>query len=426
MSAAGVLRALGFAVLLGTTPDPAPAQHGAPAESAMPGTTPAGANLQVFLMTMGPGRTVYERFGHNAIWIRDRSTGDNLVYNYGTFDFNAPNFIANFVMGRPRYWLDVMDLEQTVRMYERARRDVDVQELNLLPAQRLQLAAYLANNMAPENRTYTYDYFLDNCSTRVRDALDAVLGGSLRAATAGKPAEGTFRFHTQRSLTNDIVMYTGILLGQGPRTDEPIDQWAEMFLPAKIKQRVREMTVPGADGAPVALVAAEGRVLAASTYDVDVVPPDWGWRFQAIGAALALLIAASVVRGPVGLLGRVAATAWLIIAGLGGLVLLFLWLATDHVFSAANRNVLFLTPVAFFVVPLLWRRNARGPGRVSSGAAALMILSITFGALLALAPSLGGQWNLQVMQLATLPGVAACLAAVVVSRRPAAAPPTPR
>ncbi len=139
---------------------------------------------------MGPGRSVYERYGHNAIWIRDLDTGTDLVYNYGTFDFTTPGFVTNFIKGRPRYWLGVSDLGETLRQYTHAERDVVAQELNLSPAQRSELATYLAYNALPENRVYTYDYFLDNCSTRVRDALDRVLQGALRDGTVAQGRRG--------------------------------------------------------------------------------------------------------------------------------------------------------------------------------------------------------------------------------------------
>ncbi len=385
--------------------------------------TPAGSALQVFLMTMGPGATVYERYGHNAIWVRNNVTREDLVYNYGTFDFAAPGFVMNFVKGRPRYWLGVYTLDQTMRSYEHAQRDVAVQELNLLPAQRAELARFLATNARPENREYQYDYFLDNCSTRVRDALDVVLGGTLRRATGGKAAEGNFRFHTQRSLTNDLLMYTGIMLGQGPRTDQPIDQWAEMFLPAKLQERVRELRVPDSAGTRVPLVASESTLLDINRFHVVPTPPSWGAAFQLAGLVLTGLIMMTLLRGGAGSVGRVTATVWLVVSGVGGLVLLFLWAGTDHVFSASNRNVLFMTPLALFIAPAFWRRTPRGPERVALGAAALMIVSLTAGAVLALAPSLGGQWNLQVMQFATLPGVAACMMAVRLIRRRAAGLP---
>src|SRR5690606_8121184 len=130
-------------------------------------------SLQVFLMTMGPGQQIWERFGHNAIWVRDTVQGIDLVYNFGMFDSFAPGFVTNFIKGRPLYWLAAFDLRTTLAQYDAARRSIEVQELALPQEQKAQLAFALAENARPDNREYRYDYFLDNCSTRIRDALDA-------------------------------------------------------------------------------------------------------------------------------------------------------------------------------------------------------------------------------------------------------------
>src|SRR5690349_5216677 len=178
----------------------------APLQPQLP-ASPPGSNLQIFVMTMGPGAEVWERFGHNAIWVRDTVQHRDLVYNYGTFDFHDPNLVPRFAMGRPVYWLGVGDLEGTLREYAARQRSVDVQELDLPPIKRAEIALRLAENARPEQREYVYDYYRDNCSTRVRDVLDDALGGALRRATEGKPAEGTLRWHTHRSLANDKLMY---------------------------------------------------------------------------------------------------------------------------------------------------------------------------------------------------------------------------
>ena len=91
-------------------------------------------------MTMGVGAHIWERFGHNAIGVRDRSQGTDVVYNYGTFDFMAPGFVANFLKGRMLYWLDTADADRTIRFYqETLRRSIYIQELNLTPSQRVEL-----------------------------------------------------------------------------------------------------------------------------------------------------------------------------------------------------------------------------------------------------------------------------------------------
>jgi hypothetical protein len=375
---------------------------------------PATHAPEVYLVTMGPGATVYERFGHNAIWVRDTVDGTDVVYNYGTFDFGhstteVARFIGRFAMGRPQYWLGTMTMARAVEVYTYFKRDVDLQELALPAEQRIELARLLATNALPEHRVYTYDYFLDNCSTRVRDMLNTVLGGALQRATTGVAAEGSFRFHTHRSLTTDKPMYLGILLALGPAADAPLDQWGEMFLPIKLQERVRELRVPGEAGREVPLVKREVRLLEMGVYRVEAAPPKWGGWLLLIGATVALLILTGRAEGPAGVAGRVAATVWLLLAGIGGVVLLFLWFATNHVAAAWNHNLFFLTPLAFLMLGDVWSARKRESSGWGTRAAVVTMVLVGIGTVLAFFPSFGGQWNVQVAALVAPPAIASAL-----------------
>ncbi len=369
---------------------------------------------EVWLVTMGPGASVYERYGHNAIWIRDTVAGTDLVYNYGTFGFghttaDLARFVGRFAMGRPQYWLGTMTMAQTIAVYTDAERDVDLQELALPPDARRELAALLAENALPENRVYTYDYFLDNCSTRIRDILNRVLDHALENATVGVPAEGSFRFHTHRSLTNDPLMYLGILLALGPAADAPLDQWGEMFLPAKVQERVRELRVPDEAGREIPLVTREVRLLEMGVYRVEPLPPAWGGWFLLIGVALGLFVLTGRAVGRSGVPGRVLATLWAGMAGIGGVVLLVLWFVTNHVAAAWNHNLLLVSPLMFGLIGAIWSDRRREPKRWGPRLAWVVLGSTVVGTLLALVPGFGGQWNLQVAALTAPPTIAVVL-----------------
>ena len=248
----------------------------------------------------------------------------DLIYNYGTFNFPQTlgeqlDFFGLFIMGRPRYWLGVDNsLPRALGEYVERQRQVDAQELNLTPAQKADLATRLAINALPANKYYTYDYFRDNCSTRVRDMLDTVLHGAMRRATVGRPADGTLRFHTRRSITNDKLLYVGIDAAFGPRTDRPLDRWDEMFLPEKVEQLMRELTVTAPDGTTQPMVRAHYRMVDMHAYHVDAGPPSWFWRFGLIGLGISLLILLATARGPVSVVGRVVGSAWLLLMGSAG------------------------------------------------------------------------------------------------------------
>src|SRR6185436_13979893 len=139
---------------------------------------------RVSVLTMGPGDHPFTRFGHNAILL-EWADGRNAVYNFGTFEFDGVKGAEDFMAGRFRYWLSVGSLDRTVAAYHAERRSLTAQELALSRAERERLAAALADNALPEHRYYDYDYYRDNCSTRVRDVIDRLLDGQLRRGVTG-------------------------------------------------------------------------------------------------------------------------------------------------------------------------------------------------------------------------------------------------
>jgi Domain of unknown function (DUF4105) len=376
-----------------------------------------GANLRVFLMTMGAGADIEERFGHNAIWIRDTVARSDLVYNYGTFEFprGIPALIGfgvRFAMGPPQYWLGVSDFDNTMLAYRMRQRSLSAQELNLAPAQRADLASRLATNALEANRFYAYDYFRDNCSTRVRDILDLELGGALKRATAAKPADGTLRFHTLRSITNDKLLFLGIDAAFGAWVDRPLDQWDEMFLPAKVQQHVRELTVTGPDGQRVPLVSREIALLSVNAYHVDPAPPKWGATLFGISIVISGLIRLGESRRRVAMVGRVIGGAWMLLIGLGGLMLLFFWILTAHVDTWANRHLFLLSPLALPLIASFWHRSGPRPGPWAPRIALALIASVVIGAALAFVPHVVGQQTAIIAQLTALPTFVAALEAL--------------
>jgi hypothetical protein len=372
-----------------------------------------GTHLHVYLLTMGAGAEIYERFGHNAIWIRDTVAHTDLIYNYGMFEFprafgDKLAFFGRFAMGRPRYWLGVdSSLQHTLDEYRYFKRDVTAQELDLAAAQRVDLASRLATNALPEHKVYTYDYFRDNCSTRVRDMLNAVLWGALARATRDRPGAGSLRFHTLRSITNDKLLFVGIDASFGPGVDHRIDQWDEMFLPEKVQQRVRELHVRSADGQDLPLVKAEFPLLTIGAYHVEPAPPHWFAGFALVGIAIAALVMLAAVKGPAGQAGQILAGAWLLATGLGGLLLLFFWLFTDQFATYANHNLLFLSPLALAVLPSVRYRGAAPARAWRTRVIGLLALSVIIGVGVAVVPIVTRQDNLEIAALTVPPTLAA-------------------
>jgi hypothetical protein len=393
-----------------------PVRGGAAPAQAQAHSPESGSELTVYLMTMGPGRQVWERFGHNAIWIHDPVHGTDQAYNYGLFDFHQQNFLLRFIRGQMWYWMQGFRARQYLGLYIRDNRSVWLQELNLPPKSRLELQQFLEWNERPENRFYHYDYYRDNCSTRVRDALDRVLGGAIKAQTAAVPAGATYRFHTQRLTTNDPPIYTGLLIALGHYVDRPISAWEEMFLPVKMREHLRHVSIPGADGRSVPLVKSEQTLFESTAPPPPDTPPNWMAAYLALGlliGAAMLLLGRSVERARLTRYGFLTAmTVWSVIVGLAGLVLAGLWGLTDHLAASRNENLLQVSPLALLllaVFPAVLSKGRRA--RQLARAAALVVAGLSvLGLLLKVVPGFH-QVNGQIIAL-TLPahlGVAGAL-----------------
>jgi hypothetical protein len=349
----------------------------APAAPAQAQWTPGqpGSELEIALLTVGPGDVYWQRFGHNAIWVRDRARQTEVLYNYGIFDFEERDFFWNFLRGRMRYSMAARRPADDIDQYLAEGRQVDVQILELAPAQRIALRDFLAWNALPENARYRYDYFLSNCSTKVRDALDSALGGALKAASDGRSRGYTQRMHALRLTSPDPLVYLGVHAGLGPSTDRAMDFWAEMFIPMEVARRLREVGVRDDAGTELPLVSREFTINAGRVTE-PLVAPDWRWRFLAAGLALGALLywlgSGSGVRRRC--FGVLAGTTWLL-AGLAGLVLLGLWLGTEHVAAWHNRNIALFNPLGLLLLPAAWRAlRGRAPqGSFVAHCAALVL-----------------------------------------------------
>jgi hypothetical protein len=237
----------------------------------------AGDSLTISLLTMGPGEHPFTKFGHSALWVHDTATGHDEIYNYGTFAFDSPTLFLDSAQGKLPYWLSVQSLGSTLRSYGEAQRSLLVSELDLTPSERDALYTALRENERPENRYYRYDFYRDNCSTRVRDAIDRVIGGQIRAQ-AQKPARMSFRAHTERLVADDALLYAALDVAIGRGTDSPIAFWDEGFLPSRLRDLVVNTSVVR-EGQKLALVKSERLLLPSSLPEPRPWPPDWIGRY---------------------------------------------------------------------------------------------------------------------------------------------------
>ncbi len=193
---------------------------------------------QIDVYTMGQGQHLFERFGHAAICVTQH--GRSRCFNYGTTDFGSPpeELGYAFLRGDAKFWVSVWARDRMLRQYVKHDRSVWRQRLSLPPDVARAVAARLEHDALPENRTYVYHHFRDNCSTRVRDVLDEASAGALRKASQRSTPE-SFRSLGQARLSGEtgLVAIADLVVGRG--ADAPLQKWDEMFLPDALREQVR-------------------------------------------------------------------------------------------------------------------------------------------------------------------------------------------
>lgn len=316
--------------------------------------SPETGAYEAFLVTYGPGEVYWQRFGHNAIWLREPSGGLDHSFNFGFFDFEQENFLLRFVQGRMLYFAAALPAQQEMDYYRNEGRSVRVQKLHLAPAEYARLRDHLLRKVRPENRDYLYDYYLDNCSTRLRDALDLALDGALAEQFRPQSALQDFRAHTRRSTVMDYWYYLGLELALGMPVDRPIDRWREMFLPEILADSLAELAVLDSHG--LRSVVAEDRLVHASVVPLpESTPPEVWWRYLGLGLTL-VLAGWALARFTPSVLAEALMQSWMLLAGSLGLLMVGVWLWTDHAAASPNANLLLLNPLmALALVPALRR-----------------------------------------------------------------------
>ncbi len=366
------------AALAQTSPDAATSQNQSSSPAVIPNSESPIPALEISLLTIGPGSIFWERFGHNAIVIRDHEAGIEVAFNYGIFDFEQEDFLTNFARGNMRYRIAADRLDDDIGMYREESRSITEQRLAFTPEQAASLRDFLRQNLRPENRFYRYDYYLANCSTRVRDALDQALGGAIKRGIEGRSSGYTYRMDSLRLMAANPLLMLGIDLGLGPYADRRIDYWEESFVPAVLARALNEVRVVDANGASVPLVVSENVIAKGTIEEPPALPPDLRWPFFILGIVLALVLymiaraRSRAARVPVAIFGVV----FELFCGLGGLVLLFLWLGTAHQSAWRNENLLLLNPLCLILIPAVATLARAQPRAARIGARVAWIVAV--------------------------------------------------
>jgi hypothetical protein len=302
----------------------------------------AAVALEVAVLTMTPGAELFARFGHTALRVVD-GAGHVRIYNYGAFNGADPQLGRKFLENRIEYFLGAVDWEQFASRY--ASRTVTGQVLALDDGEADRLIRRLEETARPENRGYRYDWFRNNCTTKVRDILDETLGGALKAELARQPSGRTIRNTLEGALWSVPSLYSFFSLTLNRRVDEPLSRWDALDMPGDLMRGLR--TLRRADGRP--LVAEEWAWQGAAPRPRR----EPGWLLPSLAGLLLMLLAAGAVgRGPrARVAGGLGLAAWGLGSGLVALWCLVMW-SLPYPDTDASANLIAYSPLALFEVPL--------------------------------------------------------------------------
>ncbi len=298
----------------------------------------------------GDPEVLYYSFGHTAFRVEDPKLGIDVIYNYGTFDFDQPNFYLNFTKGRLRYTLTRRRFENFLPEYAYEKRWVREQVLQLTPEETNQLFQFFEWNYRPENRDYLYDPLFDNCSTMVGKILVDQFGGDIKFGDDHLKELSTFRQLVRSHLHTNSWGAFGIDLAFGAVVDRKATVQEHTFLPYQAMEQIR---VAQKNGKP--LLAKEAIVL---DYEEKTAKPSFFTSPLFVFLLLALLVFWFTYRDLKKGHRNRRLDFWLfLISGLAGTFLFLLWFGTDHVYTKNNGNILWLFPLNLFVAFFVLRKE---------------------------------------------------------------------
>lgn len=308
---------------------------------------PLSDSARISLITVAPGDAVYSTFGHSAIRVRDPQMRLDRCFNYGTFDFDQPNFVLKFSRGKLLYFLDIEPYRsfEYGNLYE--RRPMKEQFLNLDSTQRQRLFDLLLENAREENRYYKYDFFYDNCATRIRDIVKETFFHQITFDSSGLPMGTTMRQLLHQYMQQKPWMAFGIDLLLGTPADRVALAEDYMFLPDYVHDMFRGARI----GDTTLLVRSERPI------PEQPLPPPPAYRPGFFDHPLWVTCLVALI----GLLSmanprteHIFDTLFWLVLGVAGWIMLLLWVATDHNPTKYNMNLLWALPTHVFY---FWRRT---------------------------------------------------------------------
>ncbi len=311
---------------------------------------------EISVLSIGPGYLLNDSFGHSAIRVKDPLYNFDVVYDYGRYDFEAEGFYLDFAQGKLNYMIGRTEFEDFLSFYEYQNRRVQEQQLNLSTKQKTAFYYFLTENIKPENQSYPYDFFYNNCATKITDAIESILEDQITYLPTSTFEQDTFRNLIRSNLNQNSWGSLGIDVALGSKIDQLASVKEHLFLPKNLYLFLENAQIGSTD----LKIVKKSKILTSSSFVKT---------FEGFGSPLAILslIAFAILFVTFRDHKNNKRSKWLDVSlfaftGLIGLALLLLWFATDHTATSDNYNLLwaFATNLLFIPSILKTRLNNRG------------------------------------------------------------------
>ncbi|MCX6118515.1 MAG: DUF4105 domain-containing protein [Proteobacteria bacterium] len=202
------------------------------------------STTRVFLQTIGRGKNLPDLYGHNQLRIADPVSRKNFVVSWGLYNDRDPMFPFNFYLGRAKFLVAAIPFSKSLEYYRAAKRYVDEDEFVLTLEQKKLLIRRLESSLQPDSNSYLYKIYEDNCSTRLRDVIDELLGGAIRASfdtqVTGVSVREILDKHQSAILGSSTILHAIA----NSQVDRPLSAWEIMYLPHELQSHLKSVINP--------------------------------------------------------------------------------------------------------------------------------------------------------------------------------------
>ena len=312
---------------------------------------------EISVLTIGSGHLLNDSFGHNAIRVKDSLYNFDLVFDYGRYDFESKGFYLNFARGKLDYMVGRSAFEDFLSFYKYQNRQVNEQQLNLSTKQKTAFYNFLTENMKPEKRYYPYDFFYNNCATKITDAIESILADQIKYSPPIAFKKETFRNLIRSDLNINSWGSLAIDIALGSKIDQKATIKEHVFLPKNLYLLLENSIAASTN----LKIVKKSKLLNSSTATTKT--SEGLFSPLAILSLIALLILFITFND----YKKNNRSTWLDVilfafTGFIGLVLLLLWFATDHEATAYNYNLLWAFAINLLFIPSIIKTQLSNRG----------------------------------------------------------------